>query len=86
LKIEKELEGVKEDVKVYCNGGGIFVDADKFENVQVLARFEDPVKVEGGNAAAVYCKVGNGAAVLTGVHPEYIPFKSFLTVEFERLN
>ena len=74
LKIEKEeLPGIKDDIKVYCNGGGIFVDADsmKEKGVSVLARFSDKVKVEGGDAAAVYCKVGTGAAILTGVHPEY---------------
>lgn len=74
LKIESALPGVEGDVKTYCNGGGIFVDADLMtdKGVEVLARFTDKVKVEGGDAAAVYCKVGNGAAILTGVHPEYI--------------
>jgi biotin--protein ligase len=74
LKIEAALPGVKEVVKTYCNGGGIFVDADSMadKGVTVLARFVDKVKVEGGDAAAVYCKVGNGAAILTGVHPEYL--------------
>jgi len=72
LKIEEALPGITEEVKAYCNGGGIFVDADKMgdKGVSVLARFTDKVKVEGGDAAAVYCKVGNGAAILTGVHPE----------------
>ena len=76
LKIEDALPGVTEDVKAYCNGGGIFVDADKMEDkgITVLARFSDKVKVEGGDVAAVYCKVGNGAAILTGVHPEYSTF------------
>ena len=78
LKIDVgELPGIKEDVRVYCNGGGVFVDADsmKDKGVSVLARFTDNVKVEGGNAAAVYCKVGNGDAILTGVHPEYSIFQ-----------
>lgn len=59
-------------MKVYCNGGGIYVDADSMKEmgVSVLARFTDKVKVEGGDAAVVYCKVGTGAAILTGVHPE----------------
>ena len=74
LKIESALPGVMGEVKAYCNGGGIFVDADSMTDrgVTVLARFTDEIKVDGGNAAAVYCKVGNGAAILTGVHPEYI--------------
>jgi biotin---protein ligase len=73
LSMEEALHDVKEDVKVYCNGGGIFVDADSFveEGVTVLARYNDEVTLEGGNAAVVFCKVGTGAAVLTGVHPEY---------------
>ena len=74
LEITSRLEGVKEGeaVKCYCNGGGIFVGAEEMEGkgVEVLARFTDKVKVEGGNVAAVYCKVGSGAAILTGVHPE----------------
>jgi biotin--protein ligase len=75
LKIEDSLSGITEQVKVYCNGGGIFVDADSMADrgVTVLARFKDKVKVEGGNVVAVHCKVGNGAAVLLGVHPEYSP-------------
>jgi biotin---protein ligase len=73
LKIEKEvLPGVKDAVKAYCNGGGIFVGADTMPGITVLARFTDPVKVEGGDVATVYCKFGTGAAILTGVHPEYV--------------
>jgi len=74
---QKEFPWIKEDVKAYCNGGGIFVDADFLEDrgVTILARFVDPVKVEGGDAAAVYCKVGKGGAILTGVHPEYMPLE-----------
>lgn len=58
--------------KSYYNGGGIFVDAAKFKDkgVEVLATYSEPLDVEGGTAAAVYCKVGKGAAMLTGPHPE----------------
>ena len=85
LKVETALEGVVGDVKVYCNGGGIFVGADEMgeKGVTVLARFMDNVKVEGGNVAAVHCKVGKGAAILTGVHPEYLLQELHLTIEFE---
>ena len=81
LTIEDALPGAKGEVKIYCNGGGIFVDADSMtdKGVTVLARFKDKVKVEGGNAAVVHCKVGNGAAVLLGVHPEYIHPSTTLT-------
>jgi biotin--protein ligase len=58
--------------KLYCNGGGVFVDADKFSdrNVQVVARYTDELSVKGGNAAVVYIKIGQGQAILTGPHPE----------------
>ncbi|KAK3316494.1 biotin-protein ligase [Apodospora peruviana] len=59
----------------YYNGGGVFVGADKMaENgVRVLAEYADDVDVESGDvkAAVVYCKVGDGAAILTGPHPEF---------------
>lgn len=58
----------------YYNGGGIFVDANKYKDrgVEVLAEYTEPVAVDGGDssAAVVYCKVGEGAALLTGPHPE----------------
>lgn len=59
----------------YYNGGGVFADADshKDRGVEVLARYVEPVKVEGGDAAVVYCPVGKGAAVLSGIHPEFSP-------------
>ncbi|SMY20891.1 unnamed protein product [Zymoseptoria tritici ST99CH_1A5] len=59
----------------YYNGGGTFVDAEKMEEtgVEVLASFAEKLAVESGEAkaAVVYCKVGEGAAVLTGPHPEF---------------
>lgn len=61
-------------LKIYYNGGGVFVDAGKFKDkgVETLATYVHPIDVEGGEApaAVVYCKVGEGAAVLTGPHPE----------------
>ncbi|KAH3680949.1 hypothetical protein WICMUC_000092 [Wickerhamomyces mucosus] len=59
----------------YYNGGSTFVDADKYDNVEVLARYTDQLSVDSGSiaAAVVYCKVGEGGAILTGTHPEYVP-------------
>ncbi|KAF6015795.1 hypothetical protein HII12_000587 [Brettanomyces bruxellensis] len=61
----------------YYNGGGMFVDAPNYPNVEILARYSDQPDVPdgpgGANAAVVYCKVGNGAAMLSGVHPEFTP-------------
>jgi biotin---protein ligase len=75
MTVEESLGKIEGEVRVYCNGGGIFVDADslKGRGVEVLSRFKDKVSVEGGDAAVVYCKVGTGAAILTGIHPEYAP-------------
>ena len=60
----------------YYNGGGIFVAGDDAVegDVEVLASYADEVDVDGGKdkAAVVYCKVGDGAAILTGPHPEYV--------------
>ncbi|CAZ80073.1 unnamed protein product [Tuber melanosporum] len=77
IKVEKEALGDSEleGFNSYYNGGGLFVDADKYADggVEVLARFEEKEKlsVEGGDAAVVYCKIGNGGAILTGPHPEF---------------
>lgn len=75
-----------DELAVYNNGGCLFVDAEKYKNkgVEVLARYTDTLKVEGSDigtdgvdskepAAAIYCKVGNGSVILTGVHPEFSP-------------
>jgi biotin--protein ligase len=66
---------VPERLRVYYNGGGVFVDAESFKDrgVEVVARYTDKLAVEGGDAAMVYCKVGEGGALLSGPHPEYVP-------------
>jgi biotin--protein ligase len=77
LYIDKEaFKGgiVPQTFRSYYNGGGVFVDARKYadEGVEVLARYVDPLDVDGGDGAAavVYCKVGEGGALLTGPHTE----------------
>ncbi|QKX54761.1 uncharacterized protein TRUGW13939_01850 [Talaromyces rugulosus] len=60
----------------YYNGGGVFVDAESYadQGVEVLANYTEELNVDPGQGAAaavVYCKVGEGAAVLTGPHPEF---------------
>ncbi|KAL1841002.1 hypothetical protein VTJ49DRAFT_7556 [Mycothermus thermophilus] len=63
--------------RCYCNGGGVFLDAEKLAKdssaVQVLAEYVGDLDVDSGDsrAAVVYCKVGEGAAILTGPHPEF---------------
>lgn len=67
----------------YFNGGSLFVDADHYDNVEVLARYKEPTDVRYqdsssgtdrvGPAAVVLCSEGKGKALLTGPHPEFIP-------------
>lgn len=87
-KLETSESELPDQFAVYVNGGCLFVDAEKHasKGVEVLARYTDKnLAVKGsdsGNeaaidakepAAAVFCKVGNGSAVLTGIHPEFSP-------------
>ncbi|KAF8984179.1 biotin holocarboxylase synthetase [Entomortierella lignicola] len=65
-----------DETKVYFNGGGYFVDAEKYQNTQVLAWYgNEPGQISPGalspKAAIIVCQVGLGLAVLSGVHPEY---------------
>lgn len=63
-------------LKSYYNGGGVFVDAPKFadQGVEILADYAEELDVDAGegSTAMVYCKVGQGAALLTGPHPEFV--------------
>jgi len=79
LKIDKAAlpdanQAISETFKSYYNGGGVFVDAKKFESrgVQTLASYMEDLHVDSGEGAAavVYRKVGDGHIVLTGPHPE----------------
>ena len=69
-------DSVPEVFTCYYNGGGVFVNAKKHKatGVEVLASFIEETAVYGGDgsAAVVYCKVGDGAAILTSTHPEYV--------------
>ncbi|CCD22370.1 biotin--[acetyl-CoA-carboxylase] ligase BPL1 NDAI_0A02120 [Naumovozyma dairenensis CBS 421] len=64
----------------YFNGGPVFVDADHYENVEVLAHYAEKVDTpysdngKGGEpAASILCTVGTGKALLVGAHPEFVP-------------
>jgi biotin--protein ligase len=77
LKVEKEsfkAAILPRVFRSYYNGGGVFVDADKFKDqgVEILATYAEPLDCIGGERAAaiVYRKVGDGGAILTGTHPE----------------
>lgn len=78
LKVRKEAFKtgiIPQSFRSYYNGGGVFVDAGKFANkgVEILATYTDSLDVDGGEgpAAIVYCKIGEGGALLTGTHPEF---------------
>ncbi|KAF9899613.1 biotin holocarboxylase synthetase [Linnemannia zychae] len=65
-----------DETKVYFNGGGYFVDAERYPRTTVLAWYKrEPMQIEpdspGLKAAVIACQVGQGLAVLSGVHPEY---------------
>ncbi|KAJ0157874.1 Biotin--protein ligase, partial [Colletotrichum tanaceti] len=71
------LGGEGEEVLSYYNGGGVFVDAAKYDGVEVLAQYADDIAVDGGEgkAAVIFCRVGSGNVILTGPHPEYVLFR-----------
>jgi biotin--protein ligase len=77
LNVNKEaFKGgiVPQTFRSYYNGGGVFVDAGKYvdKGVEILASYGGSLDVDGGvgAAAVIYCKVGEGDALLTGPHPE----------------
>ena len=79
LKVDKSVlssGSVPNIFNSYYNGGGVFVDASKYKDhgVEVLASYSEDLAVDSGegSAAIVYCKVGQGAALLTGPHPEFV--------------
>ncbi|KAF8979116.1 biotin holocarboxylase synthetase [Entomortierella lignicola] len=60
-----------EKTRVYFNGGGYFVDAEKYPDTQVLAWYCEENDGANRKAAVITSRVGQGLALLTGVHPEY---------------
>lgn len=65
-----------DEVLSYYNGGGVFVPRpNASDEHQVLASYAGDLDVDGGEdkAALVFCKVGQGSAILTGPHPEFAP-------------
>ncbi|KAF2761416.1 putative biotin apo-protein ligase [Pseudovirgaria hyperparasitica] len=67
--------GLEAPFRVYYNGGGVFVDAEKLKSrgVEVLASFTEDLNVDSGegSAAVVYRRIGEGHVILTGPHPEF---------------
>ncbi|PIZ03876.1 MAG: hypothetical protein COY58_07235 [Gammaproteobacteria bacterium CG_4_10_14_0_8_um_filter_38_16] len=50
---------------MYFNGGCYFEHAEQFQNTQVVARY-----VDNALPAIIFCSVGAGRVLLSGVHPE----------------
>ncbi|KAK8252743.1 biotin-protein ligase [Phyllosticta capitalensis] len=79
LKVNKDAlsagGAVPDTFRSYYNGGGVFVDAEKFKDrgVEILASYTDDLHVDSGDgkAAVVYRKIGEGNIILTGPHPEF---------------
>ncbi|KAI9291143.1 class II aaRS and biotin synthetase [Neoconidiobolus thromboides FSU 785] len=71
-----DIKFIKEDIitKVYYNGGGTFLNATEFKNVKVLAQYND-ILDKDKNSAIILCNVGKGKALLSAVHPEYLPLE-----------
>ena len=93
LKVSKDaLNGgtVPTVFRSYYNGGGVFADAPRYadKGVEVLASYTEDLEVDPGEGAAavVYCKVGEGAAILTGPHPEFVPRGSNYNTELTNLD
>ncbi|KAI9704500.1 MAG: biotin holocarboxylase synthetase [Bogoriella megaspora] len=71
--------------RVYYNGGGVFVDAEKFKDrgVEILASYTENLHVDSGEgkAAVVYKKIGEGGAIVTGPHPEFAAINLNKTID-----
>lgn len=58
-----------EEVAVFYNGGGYFVDASKHSQITTLAYYDEGYSLP----AIIECSVGMGKAILSGPHFEYDP-------------
>ncbi|MDX2049750.1 MAG: BPL-N domain-containing protein [Rickettsiaceae bacterium] len=58
---------------IHYNGGGTFIDPEKYQNVEVLARYLD---LANSPAAIIKINYGKGKVVLSGVHFEYCNSKT----------
>lgn len=66
--LKVDLDGVnKLSAYTYYNGGGYFEDADNYDNVWVIARYENNLP------AIIHVSYGLGNVVLSAVHFEYNP-------------
>jgi biotin--protein ligase len=72
-QLEQPFAANKEFVLFY-NGGGNFIDPEKYSNVRVLARYNPEAPGETKrHAAIIECTVGKGRAILSSPHFEWDP-------------
>ncbi|KAL1574177.1 biotin-protein ligase [Candida albicans P57072] len=68
------LPGCASHIYNYYDGGAVFANAEKYKDVEILARYDDKTDiVDLEKAAVVYRKVGKGGVILSGTHPEFAP-------------
>ena len=53
---------------IFFNGGCIFCGAEDLVGIEVIGRYAE---LPGEPAALIACRVGDGVAILSGVHPEF---------------
>ncbi|KAI9867939.1 MAG: biotin holocarboxylase synthetase [Trichoglossum hirsutum] len=74
---ELRVAGTGETFRSYYKGSGVFVDVENCsgKGTQVLASFTENIEGDGRteNAAVVYCKVAEGAAILASPQLEFAP-------------
>lgn len=73
-KLNWQLDKPFTTLTVFYNGGGSFIDAEKYDNVVVLARYNpENQDAQDRPAAIIQCTVGKGLALLSGPHFEWDP-------------
>lgn len=70
----------EQGIYVYYNGGGSFIEPEKYSNTVVLARYQPEVG-DTLPAAIIECQVGKGLAILSGPHFEWDPENLDTTAE-----
>lgn len=59
---------------IFYNGGGSFIDAEKYPNVKILARYSPEIAGDlEYPAAIVECSIGQGRVILSSPHFEWEP-------------
>lgn len=62
-----------QNISVYYNGGGHFLDATNYSDITILAYYAPEISQDINRVAIVECNVGKGLAILSGIHFEWGP-------------